>query len=306
MFFEGSEKKIELRVKCGVRSLRSYERAFWDRGLTLAGADILSVMSNDDCDAYILSESSLFVWDNKLLLITCGNTNLVKAGIFLIDEIGADNISSFNYQRKSEFLSHLQSTHFEEDAKQLQSRLSGTAYRVGHLDGHHHYLFCSEMTEKLSSSTSLLMYHIKGEVADYLRQPNQIKPMILSLLNLHALLPDFIFDDHLFDPCGYSVNGLNGEQFLTVHITPQAQSAYVSIETNLNFELYAFNIFTAMLNILHPRSWDVIGVNQQISTSGFPEHIEVARCDLQLNTTNYFNYKHYIQAASDKLTAHIL
>ncbi|MCL1050612.1 S-adenosylmethionine decarboxylase proenzyme [Shewanella abyssi] len=306
MFFEGSEKKIELRVKRGSRSLRSYGRAFWDRGLAFAGADILSVMSNDDCDAYILSESSLFVWENKLLLITCGNTNLVEAGLFLIDEMGVDDISSFNYQRKSEFLSHLQSTHFEDDAKQLQSRLNGSAYRVGHLDGHHHYLFCSETSEKLCSSTSLLMYHIKGDVADYLRQANQTKSMILSKLNLHRLLPDFIFDDHLFDPCGYSVNGLNGEQFLTIHITPQAQSAYVSIETNLNFQQYSFKIFTAMLNIFNPISWDVIGVNQDITARDFSADIEVASCDLQLNTTNNINYKHYIQAVSEKLTAQIL
>ncbi|QQX78502.1 adenosylmethionine decarboxylase [Shewanella sp. KX20019] len=306
MFFEGSEKKIELRIKFGTGSLRSYERAFWDRALAFAGADILSVMSNDDCDAYILSESSLFVWDNKLLLITCGNTNLVEAGLFLIDEMGVDNISSFNYQRKSEFLSHLQSTHFEDDAKQLKSRLNGSAYRVGHLDGHHHYLFCSETSEKLCSSTSLLMYHIKGDAADYLRQADQTKSMILSKLNLHRLLPDFTFDDHLFDPCGYSVNGLNGEQFLTIHITPQAQSAYVSIETNLNFENYSFNIFTAMLNIFNPISWDVIGVNQDIMAKDFSADIEVASCDLRLNTTNNFNYKHYIQAVSEKLTAQIL
>ena len=150
------------------------------------------------------------------------------------------------------------------------------------------------------------MYHIKGDVADYLRQPIQTKSKILALLQLQQLLPDFVFDDHLFDPCGYSINGLLGEQFLTMHITPQEHSAYVSIETNLNFEQYPFNIFASMLNMLNPNSWDVISVNQQLLTDSYPLHVEVAGCELALNTTNYFKYKHYIQPVSDVLTATVL
>lgn len=306
MFFEGSEKKIELRVKQGNVSLRRFSREFWEQGLALAGADILSVLSNHDCDAYVLSESSLFVWDNKILLITCGNTNLVEAAVFLIDEVNADNIASFTYQRKSEFLSHLQTTRFEDDCQQLRTRLNGTAYRVGHLDGHHHYLFCCDAPDTLSRSTSLLMYHIKGDVADYLRQPVQTKSKIKALLQLQQLLPDFVFDDHLFDPCGYSINGLHGEQFLTMHITPQEHSAYVSIETNLNFAQSPFNIFIEMLNMLNPSSWDIISVNQQLSTDSYPLHLEVASCELALSATNSFHYKHYIQPVSDVLTATVL
>lgn len=306
MFFEGSEKKIELRVKLGNASLRGFSRDFWEQGLALAGADILSVLSNGECDAYVLSESSLFVWDSKVLLITCGNTNLVEAAVFLIDELNVDNIASFTYQRKSEFLSHLQATRFEDDCQLLRSRLNGTAYRVGHLDGHHHYLFCSETTEMLSRSTSLLMYHIKGDIADYLRQPNQTKAQILALLQLPKLLPEFVFDDHLFEPCGYSINGLYGEHFLTMHITPQEHSAYVSIETNLNFEQSSFNIFSSMLKILTPCSWDIISVNQQLSADSYPLHIEVACCELALNAANSFNYKNYIQPVREELTAAVI
>ncbi|WOT06583.1 adenosylmethionine decarboxylase [Shewanella youngdeokensis] len=306
MFFEGSEKKIELSVKAGVGSLRALERKFWERTLALAGADIVSVMSNSYCDAYVLSESSLFVWERKILLITCGNTQLIKAAFFLIDELAVENIASFSYQRKSEFLSHLQLTRFEDDVQQLRTRLPGSAYRVGHLDGHHHYLFNSDSYDIQCPSSSLLMYHIKGNVADYLRQPTQCKSSILKQLNFAQWLPDFDFDDHLFDPCGYSINGLSGERFLTMHITPQAQSAYVSIETDINDDLKVIQLFSSMLAILQPDSWDVISVNQHLAASDYPAHVEVAHCDLALNASNDINFKHFTQRASDKLIAQVL
>lgn len=306
MFFEGSEKKIELQLNCSAVSLRSLPADFWQQTLSLAGAEILSVISNQACDAYVLSESSLLVWERKLLLITCGNTRLVDAVCYLIEQIGTEVISSLTYQRKSEFLSHLQTSRFEDDVERLRVQLPGSAYRVGHLDSHHHYLFCSEQLVSSDASACLLMYHIKGEVAEYLRSDNQSSEEIRKRLQLERLLPEFEFDDHLFNPCGYSVNGLFKDKFLTIHITPQARSSYVSIETNLNFSLYPFNIFSELLKILNPSSWDIIGMNLQIDNRGFPSHRRIATCDLQLNLLNEFNYHHYTQADSETLFAEVL
>ena len=43
-----------------------------------------------------------------------------------------------------------------------------------------------------------------------------------------------IVDDFIFDPCGYSGNGLMGNgSYWTIHLTPEPTSSYVSIETNL-------------------------------------------------------------------------
>lgn len=306
MFFEGSEKKIELQVNCSAVSLRSLPLDFWQQTLSLAGAEILSQLSNQTCDAYVLSESSLLVWERKLLLITCGNTRLVDAVSYVLEQIGTEAISSFSYQRKSEFLSHLQASRFEDDVEQLRSQLSGTAYRVGHLDNHHHYLFCSKPVVQSDASACLLMYHIKGELAKYLRSDNQSSHEIRKRLQLERLLPEFKFDDYLFKPCGYSVNGIFEDQFITIHITPQEHSSYVSIETNLNFSQYPFNIFSELLNILNPSSWDIIGMNMQVANKDFPSHRRIASCDLQLNPLNEFNYNHYTQADSEKLYAEVL
>ena len=306
MFFEGSEKKVELQTCATATSLKLLPQTFWQQALALADAEILSNLSNTYCDAYVLSESSLFVWDHKLLLITCGNTRLVDTVMCVIDKIGADVISGLNYQRKNEFLPHLQTTRFEDDVAQLKTKVAGSAYRVGHLDGHHHYLYTAQHTSQIEKSACVLMYHINGEIAHYLRSDEQSSSEIRKRLDLERLLPDFEFDDHLFQPCGYSINGLFEDKFITIHITPQERSSYVSIETNMDFLQYPFNIFSELLMILNPRSWDIIGMNMQVDNLSFPSHRRLASCDLQLNQSNEFNYNHYIQADTEILSAEVL
>ncbi|MEZ6189114.1 MAG: hypothetical protein R3F62_29460 [Planctomycetota bacterium] len=43
----------------------------WERVVEAARAQILSQISTSQCDAYLLSESSLFVYDDRFALITC-------------------------------------------------------------------------------------------------------------------------------------------------------------------------------------------------------------------------------------------
>ena len=309
MFFEGSEKRVEVLVSPATRSLRLLDEQFWSDVVACADAEILSKMGNECCDAYLLSESCLFVWDDKLLMLTCGTTTLVDAVIFFVDKLGESAIASVSYQRKSEYLSHLQTSSFEEDLSRLRTKLSGSAYRVGHLDTHHHYIFTSDpQTQplKAKSNSELLMYHIKGEVADYLRSDTQSCEGIRELLALEHLFPDFRFDDHLFTPFGYSINGLWEDKYMTIHITPQEQSSYVSIETNLHFELYPFNIFSALLNKLNPQSWDVIGFNRQVITDGFPPFVSVASCALPINNNETVQFNQYQQLNSELLQPELL
>ena len=60
------------------RGLRDVTRAQWDGVLEAAKCTILGTMSNDKCDSYILSESSLFVYTHKMVLKTCGTTTLLR------------------------------------------------------------------------------------------------------------------------------------------------------------------------------------------------------------------------------------
>ncbi|CAM5999451.1 unnamed protein product [Sphagnum balticum] len=52
---------------------------------------------------------------------------------------------------------------------------------------------------------------------------------------IDTLLPKgTVVDSHLFDPCGYSMNGIieGTDRYVTIHITPEPAFSYVSFETN--------------------------------------------------------------------------
>ena len=69
------------------------------------------------------------------------------------------------------------------------------------------------------------------------------------------MLPGFEIDDFTFEPNGYSLNALNGKQYLTIHVTPQPENSYVSVETNLPLQ----KILALPLSILKPKYFDVLG-----------------------------------------------
>jgi S-adenosylmethionine decarboxylase len=300
MFFEGAEKRIEIVADELTSDLRHLGDLFWQTVLAKAGASILSKISNDYCDAYVLSESSLFVWQDRILLITCGNTSLIDTALQIVESVGADHLKWFGYQRKSEFHAHLQTSRFEDDIRRLQQCVSGQAYRIGHLDSHHHYLYFNRQPSQHSYS-ALQMYHIKGSLADYLRGERQQKSVILTRLCIEPLLAKFIFDDCLFSPYGYSLNGIYQDYYITVHITPQEPSSYVSVETNLSSTAPLFDLFCSLLNIFNPSSWDVIGFNQSIPADRIGCSDPLAKCSLMLNKIDNININQYRQLACEQL-----
>lgn len=262
MFFEGSEKKVEVITAPTAGSLRALGRNFWGNVVACANAEILDILSNEDCDAYLLSESSLFVWHDRFLMLTCGTTTLADAFLYFLDHVNNGDILYASFQRKNEYLSHLQKTSFEEDLARLGQRLAGTAYRLGNLDSHHHYIFHLDRPYECQAgdvTSELLMYHIKGEGADYLRSPNQTVEGVRRLLQLDKILQGFAISDWLFEPFGYSLNAIKGDRYATFHITPQEESSYVSFETNL--DLRDGTLIETLLTALKPGSWDLIGFN---------------------------------------------
>lgn len=262
MFFEGSEKKAEIQVNTQqISLLTDFNDDFWLKFVNQAQAKILSSISNDDCKAYLLSESSLFVWHDRLVILTCGQTQLVNAIEFFIQHIGIENIEQLIYQRKNEYFAHQQPSCFGDDVKILSQYMQGKAYRFGEMDSHHNYVFHQNnhfIANKEDKTYELLAYQISEHASKMLTTPKLSAESIRQFLTLDSLLPDFIIDDFVFSPYGYSLNAIKGKQYLTIHITPQADSSYVSFESNLNL----IDLAPKILNILAPASFDLLSFNE--------------------------------------------
>ncbi len=298
MFFEGSEKKVEVILKPGMQSLRSHPRPFWNQVVVEAEAEILSVICNEYCDAYLLSESSLFVWHDRFLMLTCGTTTLVDAVLLFLDQYDMEQVDYISYQRKNEYQPHLQKTSFEADLIRLRERFSGTGYLLGHLDSHHNYIFHLDKPyhpKPEDTTTEFLMYHIRGDSADYLRSEGQSAKGVRDALSLEQSLPGFLISDWLFEPFGYSMNAIRGDRYATMHITPQENSSYVSFETNLDLSGANHIVLQRMLDTLNPGSWDLIGFN---SSPAIIENDNTRLiCSSHINLSCGYNmiFRHYQQ-----------
>ena len=306
MFFEGSEKKIELIVEDGNPSLRQLGRDFWATVVDKANAEILSSISNEHCDAYLLSESSLFVWDNRFLMLTCGTTTLVDAVLHFIDHYGMAQVAFCSFQRKNEYCSHLQKSDFEQDIAALRRHMPGKAFRLGHLDSHHHFLFHLDKAYAPAAddtTSELLMYHIKGESAQYLRSERQTAAQIRELFAFEEILTGFELDDFVFEPFGYSMNAIKGNLYATMHVTPQEDSSYVSFETNLDLAGGDRPILDKLLTTLNPGCWDIVGFNASPEPAATDEANCLSHCLLPLDCGYTMQFRYYQRQGHEQLQA---
>jgi S-adenosylmethionine decarboxylase len=134
--------------------------------LELVNCKVLSIVESERVDAYLLSESSMFVFPHKLILKTCGTTTLLR-GLPKILEIAAMNAGfpyatpnveagrsaaakpyRVFYSRKNfKFPERQRGPHrsWRDEVYLLdQLFLRGSAYMIGKMNGEHWYLYLTE------------------------------------------------------------------------------------------------------------------------------------------------------------------
>ncbi|KAA8494991.1 S-adenosylmethionine decarboxylase proenzyme [Porphyridium purpureum] len=267
--FEGPEKKLEIDFAllpgANKAGFRSFPRERWDAVLTDAQCSILSVSSNDVFDAYLLSESSMFVYPDKVLIKTCGTTTLLRSVphfMSMADEILA-RVEFVQYSRASfrypgqQLFPH---TSFQTEIEYLNGFFGeGKSYVLGTPDNAsewHLYVADFMTVPSRQQSLEIFMFDLDQEVmshffhakdaiggmqagASRVTDESGIRELILhehtssAGTDLEEGSPSVIIDAHNFDPCGYSMNGMVGETYYTIHITPESHCSYVSFETNL-------------------------------------------------------------------------
>lgn len=160
--FEGPEKKLEVFFSLppsagGGAGLRAAPEAAWSDILSAASCSILHRQANDHFDAYLLSESSLFVYPYKAVLKTCGSTTLILVLpklLALADGIGAalEHVHYSHYEYKFPHLQPYPHTSYAEEQATLASllgdRVAGVTARVlgeeGSASGPCWYALCTE------------------------------------------------------------------------------------------------------------------------------------------------------------------
>lgn len=265
--FEGTEKKCEVILQQGALDLRTLDRDFWVQMVDTCAATILSSVHNEACDAYLLSESSLFVWSDHFLLITCGQTKLVESILYFLDHFDAQQVAQILFQRKNELYSEMQHSNFAQDVSRLQNRVKGVQIAFGDKSSHHTELFHLERRYQPSSEDrtyELLMYGIDEESSAYFTQSTLMSHEIRQKLRLSEYLEGWDIDDFVFEPCGYSMNAIKGHQYCTIHLTPQQGYSYVSFETNVSLD----EIIAIPLAVFNPKTFDVVLYQHHQSLDG--------------------------------------
>ncbi|KAF4555062.1 S-adenosylmethionine decarboxylase proenzyme-like protein [Elsinoe fawcettii] len=175
--FEGPEKLLEVwfspsaqGLPAGARpnGLKAVSAETWKGMLDLVNCQVLSIIESEHVDAYLLSESSMFVFPHKLVLKTCGTTTLllglprmleiaaVEAGF--PPKTGASSKAAYPhrvfYSRKN-FLypDKQQGPHrsWRDEVHYLDKQFpGGSAYMIGKMNGEHWYLYITAPSQEIT------------------------------------------------------------------------------------------------------------------------------------------------------------
>ncbi|EDO36391.1 predicted protein [Nematostella vectensis] len=334
-FFEGPEKLLEIwwrptlatesilrnRGKCNKMAkkgdLREIPRQKWEKILQLVNCQIISEKRNEDMISYLLSESSMFISKERIILKTCGTTTLLYSIKPLLnlaaEECGLTIVQDLFYSRMNYLKPDMQKDlhrSFEKEVQWLDKLFAnGAAYSLGRVNGDSWYFYTlrQQGVEQPDQTLEILMQDLDPNVmkAFYTGQYANVSE-VTKATGIADFIPGAIIDDFLFDPCGYSMNGLFGDNYFTIHITPQKECSYVSFETNIRVKCYK-ELVNKVLKAFKPgRFLMTLFANegapcgpslktfQELGFHGYQ------RWDLQLCQMKYYNltYGHYRQVSS--------
>ncbi|KAJ1650775.1 spermidine resistance protein [Dispira simplex] len=340
--FEGPEKLLEVWFKPSLRyvsppvttdpqsqptlvGLRRVPRQVWEGMLKLVHCAVLSVINNHHVDAYLLSESSFFVYPHKVILKTCGTTTLLHAVPELLriarEYCQWNSVWRTFYSRKRfMFPDQQQFPHqaWTDEVACLDGYFNnGSAYTVGPSNGDHWNLYLTSPNPECSIPTpasttphspaepslmtypesgsdlhydqditvEILMTELAPESARQFYQSSLDHPTgssqrdgqrVAQLSGISKIYPFAQTDAYLFEPCGFSLNGLAQEDhYFTIHVTPEPQCSYASFETNLTLDSHHRRSSAKALKALVKQ---VVGIFQpgKFSVSVFKTHSKQA------------------------------
>lgn len=284
-YFEGPEKNLEVWFRpahrasivedvedgrklprCpgsdGMLGLRCISRDSWEELLKAVHCTTLSSTHTEFMDSFVLSESSMFITPYRFILKTCGQTTLLRALDKLLALAGSvglvcEELFFSRHHLGRPELQHFPHKSFDDEVKFLDQVFAGSAFSLGRIndkDTCYLYTLDSEGAVPVADQTleilmseldpaAMAVFYKSEEMANFAQASERS--------GISDLFPGAVLDGFLFDPCGYSVNGMMGEHYFTIHVTPQQQFSFASFETDVPLEDYA-DLMMRVLQIFRP------------------------------------------------------
>ena len=330
-FYEGAEKWLEIwftrkdgkTKNCDIRRI---SRENFVSMLDEVGCQIIGFTRNDFIDSYVLSESSMFVAKQWILLKTCGRTRtlLCLESLFHLvqQHTGFDEVEQLFYSHKNYKRPELQSKPhhtFSEETAVLDAMVpNGAAYCLGAVNRDCWYLYTLSSKISIASVQPLPSLLAAEEVRDknasnelgdnenYSHDNraspfadhevtleimmNDLDPEVMKIFTpkvsttaeeatrlsgIDKIMPNVKIDDHLFYPCGYSMNGIfDNCEYMTIHITPESRFSYVSFESNTPQSSY-MELIKRVLNLFRPANFIVTVLAKMMSTQSKDTYVDL-------------------------------
>lgn len=252
--FEGYEKRLEITffepgifVDADGKGLRALSKDQLDEILGPAECTIVDSLANESVDSYVLSESSLFVYSYKIIIKTCGTTKLLLA-IPPILKLAASlslDIKAVRYTRGSFIFPGAQSfphRSFSEEVAVLDGYFGklaagSNAFVMGNPSKPqkwHVYCASAETTASYDDPVYTLEMCMTGlnkeKASVFFKAQSDSAAVMTESSGIRKILPDSAICDFDFEPCGYSMNAIEGPAVSTIHITPEDGFSYASFE----------------------------------------------------------------------------
>lgn len=259
--FEGFEKRLELNFfgddpAVTPLGLRLLDFGSLEQILRAVQCTVVSAVGNDFFDAYVLSESSLFVYPTKIIIKTCGTTQLLKSIRPFVRHARHLGLTccGCRYTRGSFIFPESQPfphTSFEDEVVYIEENLPNSlCYRKSTVmqsklpSQAWHVFTASDETQAAVNYSPDLTYTVEvcmTELDRSLARKFSLRPggcgdgdisgkEMTELTGIDEIIHGSVVCDFAFDPCGYSMNGIYGEQYSTIHVTPEDGFSYASFE----------------------------------------------------------------------------
>ncbi|KAJ8751097.1 hypothetical protein K2173_016278 [Erythroxylum novogranatense] len=252
--FEGFEKRLEITFSeppfsnpANGLDLRALTRSQINSILEPAFCTIVDQLSNSEFDSYVLSESSLFIYPLKIILKTCGTTKLLCSIVPLLELADSLTLSvtDVKYSRGSFIFPDYQPLphrNFAEEVAILNKffgHLNAAVHVLGDPNHRWHIYSASKEPKPKMGNDQIDVVTLEMCMTGLDRQKAAIfykkseehsaKEMTISS-GISEIIPTHVICDHSFDPCGYSMNGIEGASLSSVHVTPEEGFSYASYE----------------------------------------------------------------------------